>query len=176
MKEYRETHKEYFKNYSKQYYQNNREKLIDRANAWQKTNLERARKNKRESARRHGKGNIKGDTRKCEICNKEFIAKSWKQKICGSRECQKEIRKREWEKVRALFDLKCIICGSDLKVQLHEVHGKDHSKLFFSYIRKHKEDFVPLCRKCHQAIHLLSKRKINKEELWRLLRLLKETH
>lgn len=45
----------------------------------------------------------------------------------------------------------------DNKIVYHEINYKSHKggPSSYFYVRKHKEDFVPLCRRCHTMIYVL---------------------
>lgn len=53
-------------------------------------------------------------------------------------------------KIMDILGDSCVICGSKQNLQFHEIHGKNHSTSII-FVREHKEDFVPLCGKCHRA-------------------------
>jgi hypothetical protein len=45
----------------------------------------------------------------------------------------------------------CEVCGGKRFVY-HEKHGKRHA-CSLKYVINHKNDFIPLCRKCHYVLH-----------------------
>ena len=54
-----------------------------------------------------------------------------------------------------VFGDKCCLCGypdSAMKIALHEIHGRKHNGCV-RYALAHREDFVPLCRADHSAVH-----------------------
>jgi nitrate/TMAO reductase-like tetraheme cytochrome c subunit len=90
-------------------------------------------------------------------------------------EKRRERRKKRWQKLKELIGDSCKICKNKKQIRFHEIHGKDHDKYdTIAYILRHKEDFVSLCRDCHRALHHLSKKEMNIEELLRFLVLLNE--
>lgn len=60
------------------------------------------------------------------------------------------------EQVKKLVGDSCSLCGNKI-VLFHEKYYRPHppnpTSLF--YVRKHSDDFIPLCRKCHVLIHYL---------------------
>ena len=61
------------------------------------------------------------------------------------------------EKVVAYFGTRCALCrfdgGQALKgVDMHERNGKKHHRTY-GYVWRHKEDFKPVCKWCHQMVH-----------------------
>lgn len=62
------------------------------------------------------------------------------------------------QKVIDLLGKSCILCGSEYKIDYHEIHGKKHSR-WNKYFIEHKEDFIPLCRICHRSLHKLAQSK-----------------
>lgn len=88
-------------------------------------------------------------------------------------EYNRNFRKKRYVKARKLIGDTCIICGSKDKIKFHEIYGKSHYGYETScYILNHKEDFIPLCRDCHRAIHQLAGKQIKLKKLLELLRLL----
>jgi len=81
----------------------------------------------------------------------------------------KEYRKEQkllWDrKQRAkLMDImgnKCVICGLEQGgtqyLHLHEINGVIHPLDKGKYVLAHKDDFVPLCKKCHNFIHTFAR-------------------
>jgi hypothetical protein len=71
------------------------------------------------------------------------------------------IRIMEYDRKRritmhSLFLSECFLCNTTeasnrRSLDLHEKYGRKHSTNV-TYILKHKEDFVPLCRKCHSMV------------------------
>jgi hypothetical protein len=88
-------------------------------------------------------------------------SKKWRQK---NREKYKAIQRKKLEKLlkeyRNAFPKVCFLCGSTKHIELHEKNGKKHPKIFTMrerYVLKHKDDFVPLCKPCHQMVHRMMK-------------------
>lgn len=69
-------------------------------------------------------------------------------------------RKYAYKKRQILISLlgsRCNLCGKETKqhpLEFHEKHFKKHDKKP-SYILKHKDDFVPIDKKCHIIAHAL---------------------
>jgi len=63
----------------------------------------------------------------------------------------------------------CFLCGTAKQIEFHEIHGKRH-KNSLKFISEHTEDFIPLCKRHHEAIHRLSKIPIQKtlKALWEI--------
>lgn len=73
----------------------------------------------------------------------------------------KEMKKREnkrkeklYRKIIKLLGSKCTICSSTKNIVFHEIHGRPHPFNVY-YISNHIEDFIPMCRKCHNLLHRL---------------------
>ena len=51
----------------------------------------------------------------------------------------------------------CVLCktprvtAKGRTVEYHEIHGKEHGKNYY-FVLAHREDFVPLCTRCHTAV------------------------
>lgn len=59
------------------------------------------------------------------------------------------------EKVNKYFGHTCIICKrSKGMICKHEKNYKEHPRDLY-YIFNHKEDFIILCTRCHQFVHVL---------------------
>lgn len=85
---------------------------------------------------------------------------------------EKKHRLKLRQKVIELLGKSCALCGSEYKVDYHEIHGKRHTR-WNQYFIDHYKDFVPLCRKHHLALHRLAdSENLNLTE--RLLKLLIE--
>jgi hypothetical protein len=113
----------------------------------------------------------------CVRCNKPFLRDVGRTTLTCSPNCSKDLTKhkelsygklqnkinyRKFRSVRLNDEInqklgeKCIICGKKIgKINCHEIHGKRHI-LSSYYILTHIEDFVRLCNKCHQVLHVLS--------------------
>lgn len=72
---------------------------------------------------------------------------------------------------KRLIGDKCIICNSPYTICFHEKHGKPHIKSA-NWIRKHPENFIPICRSHHSTLHRLIEAK-NSGLLEKLLELVK---
>jgi predicted nucleic acid-binding Zn ribbon protein len=76
------------------------------------------------------------------------------------REITRKWRAKKDNEVMLIFGKTCSLCGSNPKklkkrrLVLHEIHGKSHVT-YNKYYKEHKEDFIPLCRKCHTVLHWL---------------------
>lgn len=69
----------------------------------------------------------------------------------------REWRKSQIKKLKNLIGDKCIICDSAENIIFHEIHGKSHKSASQTlYVEKHWKDFIPLCFRCHRAIHQLA--------------------
>jgi len=121
------------KEYMKKYRSKNREKISKQKKEWKKRNPKKVIEYyKRENEKRKTSPEVR----------KKFL------------DYQKEYRKNKVEELKKLIGFKCLICGST-KIRFHEIHGKSHKTANYSYTLKHYKDFVPLCFKCHRAIHWL---------------------
>lgn len=85
-------------------------------------------------------------------------------------------RNKEWyEKWRqivySLIGNSCFLCGSRDKIEFHEKNFRKHPNSL-KYIAEHSEDFVPLCKRHHEAIHRLHS--ISLDEILYLLKYNKE--
>jgi len=58
------------------------------------------------------------------------------------------------EKLKNTIGKKCRICASLEGINYHNVRNEKHSPSRYQ-ILKNAKDFVPLCWKCHRAIHFL---------------------
>ena len=75
-------------------------------------------------------------------------------------ESKKEQDEKLKVKLRELVGFKCVICESEINLLFHEIHGKPHKPR--KYILEHYQDFIPLCRNCHQCLHsFANKQKLN---------------
>ena len=64
---------------------------------------------------------------------------------------------------------KCVICGkSNHQIVFHEIHGKPHKTLTYNQAVEHWQDFIPLCRNCHHALHRYIRYKEKIDELSKL--------
>jgi len=82
-------------------------------------------------------------------------------------ERQRRYRKKQWLKEKQALDKLagdvCSLCGIEYKhqskrrrfINLHNIHNKKHSKKL-AYMLEHKEEFVPLCRLCHDTVHRMN--------------------
>jgi len=82
------------------------------------------------------------------------------------------------EKIEGLLGNTCSICGykpkkGQRRLQSHEIHGKKHESSVY-YILSHIEDFVPLCKTCHQTVHFYHLYKKQFEKLEKILSEFKE--
>lgn len=74
------------------------------------------------------------------------------------------------EKLFRLIGDKCIVCGQirhkpHNKLEFHEKNGVNHrNENRFKYIRKNKENFMPLCHRCHQIVHRIAEASLNIEQ------------
>jgi len=115
-----------------------------RMRRWRMKNPERA----REISRRYYRNNKEKCLSRC---------KKWAQSHTGQR---KKTREKWNEKYLSLITEKlgntCFLCGiiAERRVDYHEIHGKPH-KYSLKFIAEHTEDFVPLCKRHHEAIHRL---------------------
>lgn len=74
-------------------------------------------------------------------------------------EYAKKLRKRKRKEIMKQIGDKCIVCGSSQKIRFHEIHGKEHHDYSrYGYVLSHIEDFVPMCRDCHRALHQLGEK------------------
>jgi hypothetical protein len=68
-------------------------------------------------------------------------------------------RKETWKQIRdSMFPDGCIICGSHVKLQLHEKNGKKHNcqpAYYLAHLDEVPKDFVPLCFNHHKMVHHL---------------------
>ncbi len=53
----------------------------------------------------------------------------------------------------AIIGDECIVCGSDVNLDFHEIDNKPHNEQASDYQMNHPEDFLPLCRSHHGLIH-----------------------
>ena len=150
------SHKEYLKRKSKEWREKNKEKskkyFHDRYERLKDT--PEFKKKIRESQKRYYLSHKK------EILEK---GRKWKQ------------HKREM--IKEKLGTTCIICGKKPnRISYHEIHGKPHDSKSITYILKHLEDFVPLCGRCHIAIHFYAnfhlKEKEYQEEIKKFARLI----
>lgn len=126
------------KDYSKDYYQKNRQRMLDYRKNYYLTHKDRYKK----------------------------LTETRLSKLAIDKEYKKDIAQklREWTQkcklqVQQILGSKCVLCGSTKgRIEYHEIHGKPHTESF-SYILKHIKDFVPLCWKCHRTIHFFSRMK-----------------
>lgn len=70
---------------------------------------------------------------------------------------EKAFEKASKLKVAQFFGSKCTLCsydgGEELKcIVMHEVHGQKHH-CGYRHVWKYKENFSPLCFKCHNMVH-----------------------
>jgi len=98
-------------------------------------------------------------TRKSVLEYQKRYRKTHKKKI---KEANKKHHILKREELNKIFERKCFICGNTGnnrwgrgELPLHEIHGKKHQSNP-NYMIKHKENFVPLCWKCHKVIHRLA--------------------
>lgn len=67
--------------------------------------------------------------------------------------------KKQYNEMRAELFLtigkQCVFCKHSGRIYFHEIHGKPHLANMngLTYMRKHADDFVPLCYNCHKAVH-----------------------
>lgn len=62
-------------------------------------------------------------------------------------------RERQREILLHIIGKSCILCNSKEKLLFHEIHGQKHPD-DLTYILKHHENFVTLCKRCHLGFHL----------------------
>jgi len=81
-------------------------------------------------------------------------------------------KKRRLEQRKKLLEAlgdNCMLCGfkesKGRKIQFHEIYGSDHPYNKGVYILEHKDDFVPLCHKCHNFIHIFGRSDGNIDKL-----------
>ena len=92
---------------------------------------------------------------------------------------RKELKEKRRTELEIVIGNKCIVCGSTKHIVFHEIHGKKHplprgdSKRIHFFMLEHKEDFVPLCFKCHSTIHYLAFQ--NREKAIELIRITSQT-
>lgn len=128
----------YMKNYSANYYQKNRQKLLNYRKNYYLTHTDRYKKLTK--------------TRLSKLA----VDKEYKQEIALKLLSWKEKCKL---KVQQILGFQCALCGSTKgRLEYHEIHGKRHTESF-AYILKHIKDFIPLCWKCHRTIHFFSRMK-----------------
>ena len=138
LKKYYEEHHEKLLPQGHEYYIKHRLSTIRNSSIWQKTHLSIHAVNCKNYRLKH-KEHIKNH-------GKEYRA---------------NLRAELISKILALFPTPtCVLCGqkdasSATGVTFHEKHGKKHDyqsirKLY--YIIEHHEDFVPLCKKCHNKV------------------------
>jgi len=87
---------------------------------------------------------------------------------------RREHYEKDREKILDLIGRECRICSSPQNIHFHEMFGKPHENKM-KYIIEHYNDFVPLCKYCHNGLHRLGKpkdKKIDTNELLSLLSLL----
>jgi len=65
----------------------------------------------------------------------------------------KQIHRKLIEKLKKEIGSNCIVCGSEKRTIYY--HEKKFAKHSYSkaYILSHKNDFVPICFRCHRTIH-----------------------
>lgn len=80
-------------------------------------------------------------------------------------------RKKEYrQKVKDLFQKKCLSCETTETLLFHEIHWKKHP-INLSYYIKHKEDFITLCNVCHRGFHFLHQKcNMELEDILKLIR------
>lgn len=118
----------------------------------------------------------------CKECQREYHQKHKKEINERRRERYKNMKKKREKKKNKILRLignKCVNCESKTNLCFHEVHGKDHprSSSYFAklnYIIQHYKDFAPLCRSCHNHLHILIRFCKNKENLILLIKKLGE--
>lgn len=108
---------------------------------------------------------IKGETH-CSQCGKYFVfdkerqreyQRIWREENPekykkGYQRANKRFPKM-YKELRKIFDSLCDLCkNSDDRLEFHEKNGNEHP-LNPVYIRDHIEDFVLLCKHCHEATH-----------------------
>lgn len=81
--------------------------------------------------------------------------KDWRKKNrLHSNKWSKEYEQKCRKECEELIGNRCIICGSLNSICFHEIHGKKHPRHGCS-IRHHSQDFIPICKRHHIALHLL---------------------
>lgn len=110
---------------------------------------------------------------------KDYERGRYQQRLKYMREYKRRKRQERREEIDRLFPRKCRICGTeDLNVRfhLHEIHGKQHpTDDNYSYVLKHKEDFIRVCNSCHMRIHWWMKYHKIVEGILRTAKLIKDT-
>jgi len=144
MGKYRDLEKR--RKYLKEWYQKNKEKILEQQRKYRETHPDKRTYKDRKSK------------------NPEKFLKQRREYM--SRYIQ-ELRRR----IENLIGNKCILCGENKKLCFHEIYGKNHYIICKSYsncttlkyILKNIKDFVPLCRQCHKCLHLYKKIKNTKK-------------
>lgn len=98
------------------------------------------------------KERLKEIRRQYRLKNKERISEKGKEWSKNHPENGKIYWKRRKEKLKILVGDSCYLCGDTRWWLCHEKYGKKHPSSL-TYIRNHREDFVRLCPRCHNAIH-----------------------
>jgi NAD-dependent dihydropyrimidine dehydrogenase PreA subunit len=87
--------------------------------------------------------------------------------------------KRTRKKILAILGNSCILCGfceeDKQRLHFHEIYGKEHKHNHGLYVLKNIKDFVPLCRKCHNFIHIFCRSNGDIEKLVTLINWIKRS-
>jgi len=149
---WRQEHPEQYKKQRQKYYEEHKEEILENHKLWMKKNREYYNESQREWRKN----------------NKDKIDLYYQNR----RNTQRKL----------LLDSignKCVICGFEEsegkgKLHFHEKYGKEHPYNKGIYILKHKEDFVPLCYRCHNFIHILIRNNGNINKLIELCNWIKK--
>jgi len=154
------------KEYHRQYYLRNKDKLLKRAKEWGDQHVEEKREKERQRYLRKRKKIIEKTT--------EYYFKN-KKKVRVYRMLHRKRKVSEMKsKLNEVFGSSCAICNSTKHLCLHEKYGIHHTCDIYSapkYYLEHPNNFIRVCYVCHKAIHYFAK--LTVEELQRFLELIK---
>ena len=93
------------------------------------------------------------------------------QRVAYNRKRHREFRKKLLE----IFGSECLLCKSTERIHLHNIYANHHERgqlnaKRFQYYIEHKDEFVPLCYRCHMAIHTLGYSGANPDLICDLIR------
>lgn len=142
---------------AKEYYQEHKEEISEKAREYHRENREKILKRQREYYREN-RGELLKRQREYQKKNAKKIERRRLQR-----------KKKLIDRLLEVIGKECYTCGSTELIGFHEIHGNSHPprrniKAFFDYLMKHKEDFVPLCGKCHTIIHRIARHTKNAEK------------
>jgi hypothetical protein len=107
----------------------------------------------------------------------EYYLRNKKSILNASKRYHHILRKKSLE----FIGDKCLLCGKKESLNnhliLHEKSGKKHImeplSAKYEYICSHKDDFIPLCVKCHDILHKIKLKGMNITKLLKLVKKLK---